>query len=93
MPARTIRIAVLECDTPPDQTNSKYGGYHGVFSKFLRESADALAQTESEALHDHRDGASGRSGPALDISRWDVINAQAYPALEDVDAIVVSGSS
>ncbi|KAL2821198.1 class I glutamine amidotransferase-like protein [Aspergillus granulosus] len=80
MPRRCLRIAVLECDTPPEQTNRKYGGYHGVFSKFLRESADTLAQADNEGVLE------------LAFSRWDVVTEQAYPALAEVDAIVVSGS-
>ncbi|KAL2837635.1 class I glutamine amidotransferase-like protein [Aspergillus pseudoustus] len=96
---RTLRIAVLECDAPPDKINHKYGGYYGVFSKFLRESADALVQAEAKANDGlWRDDYGGGDDdddsivPQLDISRWDVVAEQAYPALEDVDAIVVSGS-
>ncbi len=78
---RPIRIAVLECDTPPERINLKYDGYYGVFSKLLRRSAEILR-------HEQLDPDSG-----LEISRWDVVSEQAYPALEDVDGIVLTGSS
>ncbi|OOF94583.1 hypothetical protein ASPCADRAFT_208230 [Aspergillus carbonarius ITEM 5010] len=76
-----LRIAVLECDTPVEKVNIKYGGYRGVFSLLLRESAAALVQPEK------LDPETG-----LEISGWDVVTAQEYPKLEDVDAIVLSGS-
>ncbi|OJJ75206.1 hypothetical protein ASPBRDRAFT_479990 [Aspergillus brasiliensis CBS 101740] len=76
-----LRIAILECDTPAEKINNKYGGYRGVFSLLLRESAAALGQP------DKLDPETG-----LEISGWDVVTAQEYPNLEDVDAIVLSGS-
>ncbi|RHZ74015.1 hypothetical protein CDV55_108993 [Aspergillus turcosus] len=76
-----LRIAVLECDAPPADANARYGGYHGVFSRLLKESARALGQP------DKLDPETG-----LDISRWDVVYAQEYPRLEDVDAILLTGS-
>ncbi|KAH1393835.1 hypothetical protein KXV89_003959 [Aspergillus fumigatus] len=77
-----LRIAVLECDAPPADSNARYGGYHGVFSLLLKESARALGQP------DRLDPETG-----LDISRWDVVYAQEYPRLEDVDAILLTGSN
>lgn len=77
-----LRIAILECDTPVEKVNNKYGGYRGVFSLLLRESAAALGQP------DKLDPETG-----LEFSGWDVVTAQEYPNLEDVDAIVLSGSS
>ncbi|RAK93861.1 class I glutamine amidotransferase [Aspergillus costaricaensis CBS 115574] len=76
-----LRIAILECDTPVEKVNNKYGGYRGVFSRLLRESAAALGQP------DKLDPETG-----LEISGWDVVTAQEYPNLEDVDAVVLSGS-
>ncbi|PLB47196.1 class I glutamine amidotransferase-like protein [Aspergillus steynii IBT 23096] len=76
-----LRIAVLECDTPVDKINAKYDGYWGVFSSLLRASAKALDQPD-------------RLNPetGLDITRWDVVTAQEYPKLEDVDALLLTGS-
>jgi GMP synthase-like glutamine amidotransferase len=78
---RPLRIAVLECDTPPEKINLKYDGYYGVFSRLLRRSAETLQ-------HEQLNPDSG-----LEISRWDVVTEQAYPQLESVDGIVLTGSS
>ena len=76
--APPFRIAILECDTPLTQTKEKYGGYGGVFTALLHSAADAL--------HMPRDD--------LAISIWDVVdNIEEYPALGDVDAILMTGSS
>ncbi|RAL14077.1 type 1 glutamine amidotransferase [Aspergillus homomorphus CBS 101889] len=72
-----LRIAVLECDTPVEKVDQKYGGYRGVFAQLLHESAAALSQPDPVEL---------------DISGWDVVTAQEYPNLDEVDAIVLSGS-
>ncbi|KLJ10219.1 hypothetical protein EMPG_14390 [Blastomyces silverae] len=76
-----LRIAVLECDVPLDQTKSKYGGYGGVFEDLLRSSAKLLNQP------DKVDPATG-----LEISKWDVVEGDKYPNLEDVDAVLITGS-
>lgn len=77
-----LRIAVLECDTPAEQTNAKYGGYGGVFDSLLRQSAKALGQPER--LNPDTD---------LEITGWDVVNGTEYPRVEDIDAVLLTGSS
>lgn len=77
-----LRIAVLECDTPVPKANAKYHGYAGVFTSLLRKSARALNEP------DKLDPESG-----LEISRFDIVNGTEYPKLEDVDAILLTGSS
>lgn len=77
-----LRIAILECDTPLNNANTKYDGYYGIFSRLLRASAKALGQP------DKLDPETG-----LEISRWDVVNGDKYPNLEDIDAILMTGSS
>ena len=77
-----LRIAILECDTPLPQTKAKYGGYGGVFQVLLEAGADALGDP---------DLISSKKG--LDISKWDVVNEDLYPNLEDIDAILITGSS
>jgi len=77
-----LRIAILECDTPLENANAKYGGYGGVFTALLRASAKALGQP------DKLDPETG-----LEISKWDVVNGEEYPNLEDIDAILMTGSS
>ena len=60
MPSLPLRIAILECDTPLDNTRAKYGGYGGVFTALLKAGADAL----------NYPGLSASSG--LDLSIFDV---------------------
>lgn len=80
MPQLPIRIAFLECDTPLDATRAKYGGYGGVFTALFQAGADALDYP----------GLSSKSG--LEFTSWDVVAEQKYPALADIDAVVISGS-
>ncbi|KAA8570693.1 hypothetical protein MFRU_011g02400 [Monilinia fructicola] len=78
MPQLPLRIAVLECDTPLQNTNHKYGGYGGVFTSLLQRAASALTPPLSES--------------DLQISKYDVVTAQEYPSLASIDAILISGS-
>lgn len=77
-----LRIAILECDTPLENTNRRYHGYGGVFRALLTTSAKALNQP------DKLDPEAG-----LDITTWDVVNDDKYPKLEDIDAVLLTGSS
>jgi len=80
MTSLPLRIAILECDTPAPGTKTKYGGYGGVFTSLLKAGADSLGHP----------GLSSSSG--LQISIYDVVSAQEYPNLEDIDGILISGS-
>lgn len=77
-----LRIAVLECDTPLPNTNTRYNGYGGVFISLLKASAKALNQPD-------------RLNPetGLEITKWDIVNGDQYPKLEDIDAVLLTGSS
>jgi len=76
-----LRIAILECDTPLDNTRAKYGGYGGVFKQMLERGANAL----------QHDGLSAEEGLLLKI--FNIVEKQdVYPALEDIDAILMTGS-
>lgn len=77
-----LRVAVLECDTPVPRVDAKYHGYAGVFKSLLHKSAVALNEP------DKLDPDIG-----LKISTFDVVNGTEYPKLEDVDAILMTGSS
>ena len=59
----------------------KYGGYGRVFKTLLEAGADALQMPDVVS-----------SNGGLEISKWDVVNEQKYPALENIDAILISGS-
>jgi len=74
---------VLETDTPLPSVNARYKdeGYYGMFSGFLKSSAKALGQ----------EGLDPETG--LQITKWDVVDAQEYPKLEDIDAVLLTGSS
>lgn len=76
-----LRIAVLECDTPAPRTQAKYGGYAGVFTDLLEAGAKLLAEERGE----------GKVG--LEITKWDVVNEERYPNLEDVNGVLMTGSS
>ena len=77
MAARPLRIAILENDTPLEGTRAKYGGYGGVFKTLLNSAAADLP---------------GFSPDNLVLSTYDVVTKQEYPSLDDVDAILLSGS-
>lgn len=76
-----LRIAILECDTPLTRTRSKYGGYGGVFKALLEASADALGQPELIS-----------SKKGMQISKFDIVNADMYPDLDNIDAVLLTGS-
>jgi hypothetical protein len=80
MPQLPLRIAVLECGAALPKTGAKYGGYGGAFKALLNSAADALS-------HPSLSSSSG-----LQIFTFDVANAQVYPSLEDIDAILITGS-
>lgn len=74
-----LRIAVLECDTPVDKVKAKFGTYGDIFKLLLETSGSTV------------DGLSAKSD--LVISKWDIVNESCYPNLEDVDAVLLTGSS
>jgi len=76
-----LRIAILETDTPVPETNKKYGGYGGVFTALLKAGADALGEQ----------GLSSKEG--LELKAYDVVTTQEYPELDNIDAILLTGSS
>ncbi|KAF2788734.1 class I glutamine amidotransferase-like protein [Melanomma pulvis-pyrius CBS 109.77] len=76
-----LRIAILECDTPPDSVREKFGRYGTIFKTLLDAGADALGQP---------DLISSKKG--LELSAFDVVEDQKYPDLDNVDAVLISGS-
>lgn len=76
-----LRIAILECDTPLEKTKAKYGGYGGVFKQLLERGADKLGHP----------GLSSKEG--MELTTFNVENNSGiFPKMEDIDAIVLSGS-
>ncbi|KAH6676519.1 class I glutamine amidotransferase-like protein [Halenospora varia] len=80
MPQPPLRVAILECDTPVDNVKAKYGGYGNIFTALLHAGADALKYP----------GLSSSSG--LELSAFDVVTKQEYPELDNIDAILMTGS-
>lgn len=70
------RIAVLEADSPQPKAAERYGHYTGLFTSLLS------AAVAPSPVTDH-----------FVITRHHVVNdTAAYPALDDVDAILITGS-
>jgi GMP synthase-like glutamine amidotransferase len=78
MPSPPLRIAILECDTPLPNTLSQYGGYGGVFIALLHAAASKLSPPLSPS--------------DLHITTYDVVTAQEYPNLNEIDAVLMTGS-
>jgi hypothetical protein len=77
-----LRIAILECDTPLEGTKKRYGGYGPVFKQWLTRGAVALQYPGLNA------------DEGLEFSYHDIqLNDAVYPKLENIDAIVMTGSS
>ncbi|EXJ86960.1 hypothetical protein A1O3_03914 [Capronia epimyces CBS 606.96] len=76
--ASKLRIAVLECDTPIDTVRNQYGTYGDIFEAFFQRGVGALKD----------------SGHAVDleVSKWDVVEAQQYPDMDTVHGILITGS-
>lgn len=75
-----LRIAVLECDTPIGNTKEKYGGYGNLFKELLHNGVNEVREKDSVEV------------PELDVRKYDVVNDELYPSLEDVDAVLLTGS-
>lgn len=76
-----LRIAVLECDTPIGNTKAKYGGYGGLFEELLIKGADEVRRDDG-----------GKQVPELDVRKYNVVDEELYPRLEEVDVVLLSGS-
>lgn len=75
-----LRIAILEADQPLEGTAARYGSYGGVFSSFLVAGAEELYAPTIPAEE------------VLEITKWDVQLSELYPSLDNIDAILITGS-
>lgn len=76
----TLRIAILECDTPMDKVLDKYGSYGDIFTALLRQAAQDLTAAGEKVQ--------------VECSNYDVVHKQEYPEdLDKVDAVLMTGSS
>ena len=96
MAPSTIRIAILEADVPIGTTRAKYGSYGGVFFSLLHKAADAsniprqrLDITAWDVINSEgaKEGELEYMGGEFDMQR-----SKGYPKLEDVDAVLITGS-
>jgi len=78
----SIRIAVLETDQVMDQIAEKHGQYTQIFTTLLESGAESLNDPGTNITKDD-----------LKITGYEVVTAQKYPHLEDIDAILITGSS
>ncbi|EFX06023.1 glutamine amidotransferase class 1 [Grosmannia clavigera kw1407] len=77
-PEKPLRLAILMADTPMPQTQAAFEDYGGVFTDLFRR---ALAPASLDSV--------------LTISKHDIVNgdfAAAYPDLNQIDAILITGS-
>lgn len=73
-----LRIAILQCDTPPADVVAEYGKYDRIFTTLLETAAEAMGLSPKQDL---------------ELSAFDVVTAQEYPDVENIDAVLISGSS
>ncbi|KAL7806839.1 class I glutamine amidotransferase-like protein [Trichoderma aethiopicum] len=78
--SQPLRLLILEADTPQPDTEAKYGGYRGVFTALLTAAAEAM------------DPPRPLSEVATVTAHNIVENMQSYPPLDEVDAILITGS-
>ncbi|KFY45233.1 hypothetical protein V494_01051 [Pseudogymnoascus sp. VKM F-4513 (FW-928)] len=78
MTPRPLRIAILECDTPPPGVQKSHGSYGGLFTALLRDAASSLSPPLPES--------------DLVISAYDVVKEIYPPSLDDFDGILMTGS-
>ncbi|CEJ89958.1 hypothetical protein VHEMI05773 [[Torrubiella] hemipterigena] len=75
-----IRLAIIEADTPQPKANEKFGGYRGLYTEMLRKAAEILEPPQP--LEE-----------VLKITGHHVVDDKdPYPNLDNIDAILISGS-
>ena len=91
-----IRLAILEADLPIGDTLKKYGSYGGVFTSLFHKACDA-SQIPRDRLHitgwDVINSENAPEGQEEDMGgEWNCKRTKGYPALEEVDAVLITGS-
>lgn len=91
-----IRLAILEADTPLAKTRAKYGGYGGVFTSLLHKGADAINIPRGQldiSGWDVVNAGDGQEGGDEHLGgQYDWKRRRGYPKMEDVDAVLITGS-
>ena len=92
-----VRIAILEADVPIGQTRARYGSYGGVFTSLLHKAADA-SNLPRERLEIsgwdvvNSEGATTEGEEEEMGGEWRWRRKKGYPRMEDVDAVLITGS-
>lgn len=76
---RTLRLAILECDVPIQPVLAARGTYGDIFEKVL-----------DQSVHEHE---KRQDGLEIEISKWDVVNGVKYPNMNEIDGLLITGSS
>ncbi|KIW99905.1 uncharacterized protein Z518_10833 [Rhinocladiella mackenziei CBS 650.93] len=78
---QTLRIAILECDTPLPHTRKKFKGYGNVFEFLLRNGAKTMGRPDLDPT------------TGLEFTMYQVeLEPDKYPDPKDIDAILITGS-
>ena len=96
MPPYPLRIAILEADLPIGNTRDKYGCYGGVFTSLFHKAADA-SHFPRENLGitgwDVVNSTGEKEGTEEDMGgEWNWKRRKGYPKMEDIDAVLITGS-
>jgi GMP synthase (glutamine-hydrolysing) len=75
---RSLRIAVLECDTPLPAITDRLGGYGEIFTRLLNKGLKESGETTVQIQ---------------EVSKWHVVDNPVYPDPNEYDALLISGSS
>lgn len=86
-PPAPVRLAILEADTPLPNTHAKYHGYGGVFTDLFRRAVAPDPLDAHLAIQVHHVVVVPGDGTVSDAD----IDSR-YPSLDDVDAVLISGS-
>ncbi|KAI5303417.1 hypothetical protein KEM56_007565 [Ascosphaera pollenicola] len=80
-----LRVAILECDTPVPPVLEKVGTYGDIFTALL---TNAAAAVEDDARKEGKP-----ENITVQTSRYDVVrDPETYPKLDDIDAVLITGS-
>ncbi|KOS18371.1 putative glutamine amidotransferase-like protein [Escovopsis weberi] len=77
--SQSFRLAVLEAQTPLPNTLAARGSYGDIFRALLTDGLRNLGDKLASV--------------DLQVSKWDVHDAQTYPDIDEVDGILISGST
>ena len=78
---QTLNIAVFNCGYTCPSIQEARGQYHDIFASLLKPAAERVCSKVSKSTK-----------VDLNVTGWDTVN-QVYPAtLDDIDAIIISGS-